>query len=216
MQDGRPYVKITRDGRLLASGYEPGYQESIDRGLSEGIPEIAPGKWLYLGNGDYKSVYRPEDGKADYVIKPLPFFKYAIGDEDPKLALEHIADAYREAYQIISQDIGDYLLSVRGVKVGPAFGASSLGIFKLQDYGILTSAWLLGEGKRELALEKSKIAGIAVSSAKERIRGKFASAGIDSLPLHFDMAWDYLRDRPVVYDILDSVAWHQPNAPNAY
>lgn len=200
-EDGKPYIKVSRGGRFITLGIAPDYvkpQDSIEKCLVGGVPEIAPGKWLPLGQGDYKSVYRPEDGKADYVVKILGrTFK-------SQKEAETAAEAYRMAYRIITKEIGQHLLRVREVKVGLDFL-----IYELQDHGNLTSAWILGDGKRERALEASRAVTAQIEQATPSIARKLAAAGIEHLPLHFDRTWDYGRGRPVVYDILDGAGWRQ-------
>ncbi len=203
-ENGKPYIKVSRGGRLITLGLDPDYvepQDSIEKRLVEGVPEIAPGKWLPLGLGDYKSVFRPEDGKAGYVVK-----RFNTAFSTPEQA-ENAANAYRKAYDIINDEIGPHLLSVRDVRVGSS--GHGFGIYKLQDYGRLTSAWLLGGEKREAALDASRAVTRAINSSMGRIEERLAAAGISHSPLHFDHAWVYNLGRPMVYDVLDSASWRQ-------
>lgn len=217
--DSRPWVSVTRDGKFIDRGPVPGSERppsELEERLVEGTPEIAPGRWLLLSHqGEFKSVFRPENGTADYVVKIFnrPQWQYCENGESGSMSMdvaresaEKHAALLRKAYGVIGTHIGAHLLKVREVKVGPFKTGMGFCIYKLQDYGDLTSPSLIqDESLRDNAIAAFKAARAKVESATDLIRKDLYAAGIDTIVGYIDVAWDFKSGRPVVYDILDSV-----------
>ncbi len=193
-------VKYVHRGSMLANIVYLASRWSPEKELEYGVPEVAAGKWQFLSQGDYKTVWAAEDGNSDYVVKLYSLRVYSGADK--KERAEAAAKMIRETHRIIEDVIGDDLLPVLNIVVAPV-DQERVGVYKIQKRGLLGSVFMYEPEIRGNRLEESGKTREKVEAAKEGIRKRLREKGIDYMPLHFDMSWDLLTDRLVVFDIVD-------------
>ena len=195
--------KRLRGGKVLSTRCTAeSWKPRTDSDYEVGVPEVAPGRWLLIGDGDYKSVYAAEDGRSDYVVKRYDQNVY-VGP-DAKAKAEVAARLLEGAHQIIAKDLGRYT-NVQRIVAAPVTrtsGGQSWGVYEVSKRALFA---LFIDGNDELspkgATEKVRIAEGAVEKSGHRVHRLNDKARKG----HLDVEFDLVTQEAVITDVIDKV-----------